>query len=68
MKLQVQELSIRLNIRDLRCEVGVTVYTLVWLELEIHVFCGAIYTRMQSKSSMRADPFSMRVNLHKERS
>ena len=38
MKLQVQELSICLNIQDLRCEEGVTVYTLVWLELEIHAF------------------------------
>ena len=66
MKFQVQELSIHLNIRDLRCEVGVTVYTLVWLELEICVFHGAIYTRIQSKSSMRPDPFSMRADLHKE--
>ena len=31
MKLQVREWNIRLNIQDLRCEVGVTVYTLVWL-------------------------------------
>ena len=30
-------------------------------ELEICAFCGAIDTRIQSKSSMRADPFSMRV-------
>ena len=66
MKSQVQEWSIRLNIRDLRCEVGVTVYTLVQLELEICAFRRAIYTKIQSKSSMRADPFSMRVDLHKE--
>ena len=31
MKFQVQEWAIRLNILDLRCEVGTTVYTLVWL-------------------------------------
>ena len=55
MKLQVRELSICLNIRDLRCEVGATIYTLVWFELEICAFSGAIYTRIQSKSSMRAD-------------
>ena len=66
MKLQVQEWSIHLNIRDLMCEVGATVYTLVRLDLEIHAFCGVIYKKIQSKSSMRADPFSMRVDLHKE--
>ena len=31
MKLQVREWIIRLNIRDLICEVGTTIYTLVWL-------------------------------------
>ena len=46
---------------------GVTIYTLVWLELEIRAFCGAIYKKIQSKSSMRVDPFSMRVDLCKER-
>ena len=46
MKLQVQEWSIRLNIRDLRCEVGATVYTLVQLELEICPFHRAIYKKM----------------------
>ena len=56
--------GIHINIRDLRCEVGATVYTLVQFELEIHAFCGAIYMRIQS--SMRADLFSMRVDLHKE--
>ena len=66
MKLQVQELSICLNIQDLRCEVGVTVYTLVRLELEICAFRAAINMRIQSKSSMRAVPFSMMVGLHKE--
>ena len=66
MKLQVREWNIRLNTRDLKCDVGVTIYTLVRLELEIHAFCGAIYKKIQSKSSMRADPFSMRVDLHKE--
>ena len=49
MKLQVREWSICLNIRDLRCDVGATVYTLVRLELEIHAFCGVIYTKIQSK-------------------
>ena len=43
MKLQVREWSIHLDIQDLRCEVGATIYTLVWLELEICAFCGAIY-------------------------
>ena len=43
MKLQVREWNICLNIRDLKCDVGVTVYTLVWLELEIRAFHGAIY-------------------------
>ena len=66
MKLQVCELSICLNIQDLMCKVGATVYTLVWLELEIRAFCGVVYMKVQSKSSMRADPFSMRVDLHKE--
>ena len=31
MKWQVREWVIRLNIQDLRCDVGMTVYTLVWL-------------------------------------
>ena len=66
MKLQVRDLSIYLNIRDLRCEVAVTIYTLVQLELEIRAFHRAIYTRIQSKSSMRVDPFSMRADLDKE--
>ena len=38
LKLQVQKWSICLNIRDLRCDVGVTIYTLVQLELEICAF------------------------------
>ena len=54
MKLQVREWNIRLNIQDLRCEMGATIYTLVRLELEICAFCRAIY-KIQSKSSMRAD-------------
>ena len=66
MKLQVREWHIHLNIQDLRCEVGATIYTLVQLELEIHAFHGVIYKKIQSKSSMRADPFSIRVDLHKE--
>ena len=36
------------------------------LVLEIHVFCGVTYKKIQSKSSMRVDPFTMRVDLHKE--
>ena len=36
------------------------------LLLEIHVFHGAIYKKIQAKSSMRAVSFSMRVDLHKE--
>ena len=32
-----------------------TVYTLVWLELEICAFHGVIYMKIQSKSSMRVD-------------
>ena len=66
MKLQVREWNIRLNIRDLRCKVGATIYTLVRLELEIRAFHGVIHTKIQSKSSMRVDPFSMKVDLHKE--
>ena len=31
MKLQVHKWVICLNIQDLMCEVGMTVYTLVWL-------------------------------------
>ena len=45
---------------------GATIYTLVWLELEICAFQGVIHMKVQSKSSMRADPFSMRVDLQKE--
>ena len=66
MKLQDHELIIHLNIQDLRCEVGATVNILVWLELEIRAFRRAICMRIQSKSSMRADLFPMRANLHKE--
>ena len=57
-KLQVQELINCLNIRDLTCEVGATVYTLVRFELEIRPFCGMINMKRQFKFFMRVDPFS----------
>ena len=43
-KLQFQECSDCLNIQDLRCEVGATVYTYCGFILEICAFRGAIYT------------------------
>ena len=42
-KLQVRECSGCFNIWDLKCEVGVTVYTYCGFILEIHAFSGAIY-------------------------
>ena len=47
--MQVRESIKCLNISDLMCDLGATVYTLVWFELEIRAFHGVIDTKMQSK-------------------
>ena len=65
-KLQVQELIICLNIQDLMCEVGVTVYTLVWQCTGNLYFLWSDPHKIQSKYPMRMDPFSIRVDLHRE--
>ena len=61
MKFQVGKLSICLGIRDLRRWLVQLLAHQCDCRLEIHAFCGAIYKKIQAKSSMRVDPFSMRV-------